>query len=122
MVERPLIEERGFPSCVFVTGAISIPSPRQQLAARSSEQLTIERVLATWTHRDTVYVPHSVMHKPGILQQCCQRRHRPACVTVTVLGFLIAAILLAFVAFGQEEPPHSTLRLVSVVSDCQSFN
>lgn len=50
-----------------------------------------------------------------ILQKCCQPRNRPACITVTVLGFVIAAILLAFVAFGEDESSHSTLRLVSVI-------
>jgi hypothetical protein len=54
-----------------------------------------------------------------ILQKCCQPRNRPACITVTVLGFVIAAILLAFVAFGQDASSHATLRLVSVVSDNQ---
>jgi hypothetical protein len=34
---------------------------------------------------------------------------------VTVLGFVIAAILLAFMAFGEDEPSHATLRLVSVI-------
>lgn len=54
-------------------------------------------------------------HHPLILQKCCQPRNRPACITVTVLGFVIAAILLAFVAFGQDESSHATLRLVSVI-------
>ncbi|PSN42750.1 hypothetical protein C0J52_10659 [Blattella germanica] len=59
---------------------------------------------------------HQRSHQPVLLQKyCCQRRHRPACITVTVLGFVIAAILLAFVAFGQDETPHSSLRLVSIV-------
>lgn len=58
-------------------------------------------------------------HHPIILQKCCQRRNRPACITVTVLGFVIAAILLAFAAFEQDESSHATLRFVSVVSDNQ---
>jgi len=70
-----------------------------------------------WQHRIKTGMPAQLSsNRPITFLRCCQPRHRPACITVTVLGFVIAAILLAFVAFGEDEPSHSTLRLVSVVS------
>jgi hypothetical protein len=75
-------------------------------------------VVVRWQHFANTGMPeHTRTHHPIILQKCCQPQNRPACITVTVLGFVIAAILLAFLAFGQDESSHATLRLVSVVSD-----